>query len=115
MANDATAARASNKRHEKEQRKKVRGKPTTGADWTTADPSLLCGAVTAISTLGGAIRLGYTRDGGAYAIGIYGDGEYRTEYVRPDEDINDYLVECCQAWGSDDLALWAAERRAQLP
>lgn len=41
---------------------------------------------------GGAIRIGRTRDGGAWAIGIYGDGDKPyTEYVQGSEDINKYL------------------------
>jgi len=41
---------------------------------------------------GGAIRIGATRDGGAWAFGIYGDGEQPyTEYIRGDEDVNEYL------------------------
>lgn len=114
MASDAKATAASDKRYKADQRKKAHGGRTQPADWSTADPQLLCATVVAISHLGGAIRFGYTRDGGAYAVGIYGDGEYRNEYIRPDEDINDYLGECIEAWGTDDLAFWAAERRAEL-
>ena len=41
---------------------------------------------------GGALRLGATRDGGAWAIGIYGlDESPYTEYVRADEDINEFF------------------------
>jgi hypothetical protein len=35
--------------------------------------------------------LGYTRDGGAFAIGILDGDEKHTEYVRPSEDIDLYL------------------------
>jgi hypothetical protein len=61
------------------------------ADWMSADPMLLTTVIAKISFSGGAIRLGYTSDGGAYAIGIYGDGAPYTDYVRPNEDINEYL------------------------
>jgi hypothetical protein len=38
------------------------------------------------------LRIGVTRDGGAWAFGIYGDGgDPHTEYVRPSEDVNAYL------------------------
>jgi len=40
----------------------------------------------------GALRVGLSRDGGAYAIGIYGDGDPYTEYVGAGEDINEYLA-----------------------
>lgn len=60
----------------------------TSADWETVDAMVLTRAIAAVSAMGGAIRLGYTRDGGAYALGIYGDGEPFTVYVSPKEDIN---------------------------
>ena len=47
----------------------------------------------AILNAGGALRIGRTRDGGAWAFGIYGDGpQPYTEYVRPSEDVNLYLA-----------------------
>jgi hypothetical protein len=61
------------------------------ADWMSADPELLQRVVAKITVLGGAIRFGYTRDGGAYAVGIYIGEKYDTEYVRPQEDLNEYL------------------------
>lgn len=60
----------------------------TDLDWDT-----FITALAQILSRGGAIRLGGTRDGGAWSVGIYGDGAVPyTEYVRPDEDINQYLV-----------------------
>jgi hypothetical protein len=45
-----------------------------------------------VTNSGGAIRFGHTRDHGAWAIGVYGDGaEAYTEYVRPGEDGNEYF------------------------
>lgn len=61
------------------------------ADWTTADAELVKRAIAEAALTGGAIRFGYSRDGGAYAIGIYGDGEPYTEFVQPAEDINKFL------------------------
>jgi len=57
------------------------------------EPELLQHVIATVAHTGGALRLGYTRDGGAYAVGIYGDGEPYTEYIRPSEDINRYLAE----------------------
>jgi hypothetical protein len=54
--------------------------------------------VTTLASTGGAIRFGYTSDGGAYAIGIYGDGEPYTDYVKPAEDINEYLKDLADSW-----------------
>lgn len=66
-------------------------KGSATADWESADAQLLRKAVAAASIAGGALRLGYSRDGGAYSIGIYGDGEPYTEWVRPSDDIDDTL------------------------
>jgi hypothetical protein len=61
------------------------------ADWKSIDSVLLQNVVAMASFKGGALRLGYTRDGGAYAIGVYAANEYFTDYVRPGEDIEGYL------------------------
>ncbi len=61
------------------------------ADWVSADAATLHRAVATATNAGGALRFGYTRDGGAYNVGIYGDGEPYTEYIRPDEDIDQVL------------------------
>lgn len=59
----------------------------TDVDWEGFSVSL-----SQILNRGGAVRLGATRDGGAWAIGVYGDGSTPyTEYVRPEEDINKYF------------------------
>jgi len=61
------------------------------ADWGSASPQKVMEAIQAVTKNGFAIRFGYTRDGGAYSIGIVGDGDPFTEYVRPTEDIDLYL------------------------
>ena len=74
------------------QRRRRSPLPATGeADWGSANLELLHEAVKLVSKSGGAIRFGYTRDMGAYAVGIYENGLLNTEYVRPSEDINEYL------------------------
>lgn len=75
----------------------VKGAAT--ADWASCNPTTLMGAISAVAQDNGAIRLGYTRDGGAYAVGIYGDGEPFTEYIRPGEDINEYLEGLIRDYG----------------
>lgn len=64
---------------------------TREADWSEADAGKLVAAISAAAVTGGALRFGYTRDGNAYAIGIYGDGEPYTLFVRPSEDIDGAL------------------------
>lgn len=61
------------------------------ADWSSVDGGLLLAVVAAVARHGYAIRFGYTKDMGAYAIGIIGDGEPFTEFVRPTEDIELYF------------------------
>jgi hypothetical protein len=62
------------------------------ADWSSADATAIREAIVSAAATGGAVRFGYSRDGGAYAIGIYGDGEPYTEFVKPAEDIDITLV-----------------------
>jgi hypothetical protein len=62
------------------------------ADWGHVDAELIRAVIVAAGMAGGAVRFGYTGDGGAYALGIYGDGEKPyTEYVSPRDDIEGVL------------------------
>lgn len=56
------------------------------------EPQALLYALDAVLREGGCLRIGRTRDGGAWAIGVYGDGaQPYTEYVQASEDINRYF------------------------
>lgn len=58
------------------------------------EPQALFHALDCVLREGGALRIGRTRDAGAWALGIYGDGEKPyTEYVQASEDINKYFHE----------------------
>lgn len=70
------------------------------ADWMEADADVLRRAIAAAGFKGGALRFGYTRDGGAYAIGVYGSGDPFTEYVKPGDDINAYLQTLIDDFGA---------------
>jgi len=64
------------------------------ADWAGVDHEAICAAIAALGSIGGALRFGYTRDGGAYAIGVYGlESKPITDYLRPGDDISAYLYE----------------------
>jgi hypothetical protein len=67
-------------------------------DWETADAALLCRAIATVAATGGALRFGYTRDGGAYSVGIYGDGDPYTEYIRPSEDVDAFLRDIIESF-----------------
>ncbi len=69
------------------------------ADWQNANPELVLRAIAVMAFKGGALRFGYTRDGGAYAIGIYLSNDRYTEYVRPSEDIDEYLTSIIRDFG----------------
>lgn len=78
-------------------RRKARGS-SAKADWNTVDPPLLQQVIATVASAGGAIRFGYTRDGGAYSIGFLGDGEPYTEYLRPSDNIGEYLEGVIRDW-----------------
>lgn len=88
--------------HEEEKRglRRPRGVVAVGggADWETVNAELLRKAIAKAAIKHGALRIGYTRDGGAYAIGVYAGVQYFTDYVRPGEDIEEYLRELIEAF-----------------
>lgn len=63
------------------------------ADWASVDAAAIVRAIAAAALVQGALRFGYSRDGGAYAIGIYGDGEPYTEWIKPSEDVEEILAQ----------------------
>lgn len=78
---------------ERRPRRERRSKTTHVADWSKADRATLQAAISAAAATGGALRFGYSRDGGAYAIGVYGDGEPYTDFVSGVDDIDDTLAD----------------------
>lgn len=60
-------------------------------DWMMANAELLQKTIATAGYKHVALRFGTTRDGGAYAIGVYAGIQYFTDYVRPGEDIDSYL------------------------
>lgn len=63
------------------------------ASWDTADAATIAKLIDAVTSRGGACRFGYTRDGGAYAVGFYYGIESTTKYCRPGQDIGAFLEE----------------------
>lgn len=72
-------------------RDSVYGKPSTPADWTNANGSSILEFIQTVSKAGGAVRFGFTRDGGTYAVGVYFEGDRATFYCRPQDDIDDFM------------------------
>lgn len=78
------------------------------ADWSGVDADAIRTAIGSVANSGGALRFGYTRDGGAYAIGVFGDGDPYTEYLRPSDDIERYLQELAEDFRPQGKPLGAA-------
>lgn len=64
----------------------------TTADWRNVQPDLLVWFVELATRDDCAVRFGYSRDGGAYSLGIYADGGSNTLYLAGKEDVNDWLT-----------------------
>lgn len=60
-------------------------------DWRTIPQTKLFDCMFLLAKMGGALRIGATRDGGALSVGIYLDGSNWTEYVRPQEDVDAFF------------------------
>jgi len=63
--------------------------------------AILTALTTALMEVDGALRIGFTRDGGALALGVYLGDDYATEYVRPTEDFWTAVEEIAAAWITD--------------
>jgi hypothetical protein len=62
------------------------------ADWASISSDAIRDAIVQVGAMGGALRFGYSRDGGAYSIGVYGlQPQPFTEYLRPGDDVSGYL------------------------
>jgi hypothetical protein len=81
---------------------KAKRQATVSADWSGVDGRWVCTAAAALGARGGALRLGYTRDGGAYAIGIYLGSESHTEYLPPDASVEEFLSQLIDSLASYD-------------
>lgn len=72
---------------------------------------MLLAALEQLTRWGCAIRFGKTRDGGAYAVGIYGvDKEPYTEFLPPGEDPVELLQELVDWMEGQPGALKSAGR-----
>ena len=71
---------------------------TEPADWASVDNEAIRTAIAALGSIGGALRFGYSRDGGAYAVGVYGlENQPYTDYLRPGDDVQAYLYQLADA------------------
>ena len=67
--------------------RRERGENRTSCDYSEVPSDVLHRLLCAITARGCAVQFGYTRDGGAFAVRIVGDGEPYTEFIKPTEDV----------------------------
>lgn len=92
-----SSATAKSKLLQRKTRQANRGNGET-ADWESVDPELLRKLVASITIHGGTVTFGYTRDGGAYYVNFYVDGESAKEYVRPTENVDEFFRMEIESW-----------------
>lgn len=93
---DEQIQRESSKKIDAAKRKALPSNKPSGhgvADWYNASPELVFRLVCIVAVEGGAVRFGYTRDGGAYSIGLYLGDNSKTYYCNDAEGINEQLQE----------------------
>lgn len=71
--------------------KKLFSKPdssgtTDRANWAKVEQLAIIDLICAVSHKGGAVRFGYSRDRGAFSLGVYLGDDRDTIWIRPSED-----------------------------
>lgn len=99
--NDRENDKKFNKRDRAKAARSRRSQAAGEASYAAVDWIPLVALVEALEREQGALRLGLTRDGGAFAIGVYLGDDYATEYVKPAEDWETALDEIATAWLGD--------------
>jgi len=79
------------KREEKRLERQLRRSRERSVSLDQIDWAQFALAVKAAASIDGALRIGLSRSGTAFAIGVYGDGEPYTDFVEQGEDINEYF------------------------
>lgn len=62
-----------------------------GYNWGEQDCGYILRIIELVTSRGGAIRFGYTRDGGAGSVGVYYGEERDTVYIRPNQNLEEAL------------------------
>lgn len=100
-ANDRAIDERANKRERAKAARQSRRRLAGSADWREFDWSAAAALTMAITDEGGALRIGKTRDGGAWSFGVYKGEDYAAEYIRPNEVFVDAVREIAEAWCED--------------
>lgn len=101
-ANDREQSRKEDRRNKAADAKKQRigtNRTTGAADWQEVNADKLINAIACIGRNGGALRFGYSRDGGAYALGVYDGGDVYTLYDSEVEVVHAWLEEIIVDYG----------------
>jgi hypothetical protein len=81
-----------------QRRKKRSGKTTEVADWESLNSTDVLKLIALVTGHGGSITFGYTRDGGAYYLSYFIDGQAEKEYFRPTEDVDKLILIEIESW-----------------
>jgi len=114
-ANDREQNRVEENKRKKA--KEARGRRANNAGavaWTGFDWAAAIALTEALVDRGGALRIGKTRDGGAWSLGVYYGDDYATEYIRPAEDFAAACGEICEAWLDAKAAEIMFERMIEI-
>lgn len=68
------------------------------ADWREVNSELLKDCISTVTATGCAIRFGYSRDRGAFAIGIVGDGEPYTIWAGSIDELDIKMEKLMQSF-----------------
>lgn len=91
------------KKHDKRKGQRRFNQGSTGrADWASVNAETLRAVIAAVTSTGCAIRFGYSRDFGAYAMGIVGDGDPYTVWAGNPEELDIKLEALEQAFSTDE-------------
>lgn len=67
-------------------------------DWGRIEDRLLWTVIQRVTPDDGAIMFGYSRDGGAYSVRIYGAGDPYTSYFHSDAEITEFLIQLAEEY-----------------
>lgn len=74
------------------------GSTPTQAEYLELNHTGICALIDAVVDHGGTVTFGTTRDGGAYYIGYWLDGESSKVYIRPNENPDAYIAGEIDFW-----------------
>jgi hypothetical protein len=100
---DVKQSAAQNRRAKQKETRRGRAVAAGKASWEAVAAPPYIAAIIVASESAGALRLGVTRDGGAFAVGCYAGEDYKTEYIRPDEDWEQAWYDIVEAWWPEKL------------